>query len=115
MFQGKENSRSSSEFPNQNLRQIGPGVPELWSDLQIINKQRLLLYIHRYKDINNFLSKNSNKWGNVIFVNASKSKRFPILFYFEISGMFEIKFFIINFSNFYLCQLGAGYPMLPIE
>ena len=43
--------RGFPEFSNQNLRQIGPGVYELWSDKQIIKqtyKQRLLLYIHKY-------------------------------------------------------------------
>ena len=29
-----EYSRKSSEFPDQNLRQIGPGFTELWSDKQ---------------------------------------------------------------------------------
>ena len=29
-----EQSHGSSELSNQNLRQIGPGVPELWSDKQ---------------------------------------------------------------------------------
>ena len=34
----------SSEFHDQSLRQIGQGVPELWSDIQT-NKQRLHRYI----------------------------------------------------------------------
>ena len=42
--QAKENSRGSPEFPNQNLRQIGQRVHELWSDIQT-NKQRLELNI----------------------------------------------------------------------
>ena len=29
-----EHFRGSSQFPNQHLRQIGLGVPELWSDKQ---------------------------------------------------------------------------------
>ena len=37
-------TNGSSEFPDQSLRQIGQGVPELWSDIQT-NKQRLHRYI----------------------------------------------------------------------
>ena len=40
-----EHSHGSPEFSNQNLRQIGPGVPELGSDKQT-DKQRLQLYIY---------------------------------------------------------------------
>ena len=42
----KVHSFGSPEFTNQNLRQISPGVPELWSDKQI--KQRLQLNIYNY-------------------------------------------------------------------
>ena len=44
-------SFGSPEFPNQILRQIGPGVSELWSDKQTDRptyKQRLQLNIYRY-------------------------------------------------------------------
>ena len=34
----------STKFTNQNFREIGRGVPELWSDIQ---KHRLLLYMYR--------------------------------------------------------------------
>ena len=41
----KEHSRGFPEFPNQNLRQISPRVPELWSDKQT-NKQWLQFYTY---------------------------------------------------------------------
>jgi len=51
--QAKNISMVLSSSPNQNLRQIGPGIHELWSDIQT-DKQRLLLYtfidIYKYKD-----------------------------------------------------------------
>jgi len=40
----KEHSRDSPEVPNQNLRQIGPGVSELWSDKQT-NKDYNFTYL----------------------------------------------------------------------
>ena len=46
--QSKKNSRGSPEFHNKNLRQIGPGVHELWSDKQTdrqTNKQTSQIYI----------------------------------------------------------------------
>ena len=42
----KEHSRGSPEFRNYNLRQIGQGVLELWSNLQT-DKHKLLFYIFR--------------------------------------------------------------------
>ena len=48
-----EHFRGLYEFPNQNLSQIGPGVPELRSDKtnkhtnKQTDKQRLQLYIYR--------------------------------------------------------------------
>ena len=41
-----EHCRGSSQFPNQNLRQIGLGVPELWSDKQTqTNRDYNFIYI----------------------------------------------------------------------
>ena len=39
-----KDSRGASNFPNQNLRQIGPWVHELWSDIQT-DKLRIQLFI----------------------------------------------------------------------
>ena len=46
----KKHSHSSSEFPDQNFRQICPGVHELWSDIQT-NKhpKRDNYFIYRWK------------------------------------------------------------------
>ena len=43
--QGYKHSNSSIEFPSQSLRQIGPGVNELWSNKQT---EITTLYIYRY-------------------------------------------------------------------
>ena len=41
-----KHSRCSPKFPNQNLRQIGPGVHELWSDKQTVRQTKITtLYI----------------------------------------------------------------------
>ena len=47
---GKEHPLGSPEFPNQNLRQIGPGVPELRSDKQT-NRQTNRDYNFIYMDV----------------------------------------------------------------
>ena len=33
-LESQNQAKNIPEFPNQNLRPIGPGVPELWSDKQ---------------------------------------------------------------------------------
>ena len=50
----KKYFRGSAKFLGQNLRQIGPGVRELGSDIHP-NKHRLLLYI--YKDWKKYIFK----------------------------------------------------------
>ena len=43
--QNQEHSRGSSEFPNQNLRQIGHSFPVLWSDNQTENRDYNFIHI----------------------------------------------------------------------
>ena len=45
LYNQSKNTSVFFVFSNQNLRQIGPGVHDLWSDKQI-DKQRLQLYIY---------------------------------------------------------------------
>ena len=46
-----EHYRGSPELPNQNLRQIGPGLPELWSDKQTDRQTDRQIDNQIYRDI----------------------------------------------------------------
>ena len=57
----------SAKFFNQNLKQIGPRVPDLWSDKQT-DKQRLQLYIfhnHIYEFTKTLILWNAQTWDNL--------------------------------------------------
>ena len=45
-LESQNRAKNIPEFPNQNLRQIGLGVPELSSEKQT-DKQRLQLFIYK--------------------------------------------------------------------
>ena len=47
--------KGNPDFPNRNLRQIGPGVPKLWSDKQTNRQTALLKLYFKYKGVQRYI------------------------------------------------------------